>query len=252
MALPLKHIYYPGPLHGSQHCHGKWVCITQWSYEPCCAWPPKVDRSYWRVLTKHGQLEEEMATHSSIRAWRPYGLYEKAKRYDTRRWALLLGQKASNMLLGKWKWKSLSHVWLFATPWTMYSPRNSPGQNTGVGSLSLLQRISHPGIESRSPGLQADSLPAEPWGKPKNTGVGSLFLLQQIFLAQESNWGLLYCRQILYQTELCGEAWQAITNSSRKNERLGQSRNNARLWMCLVVKIKSILYRKILNKNLEC
>ena len=33
----------------------------------------------------------------------------------------------------------LSRVWLFATP--MYSPWNSPGQNTGVGSLSLLQGI---------------------------------------------------------------------------------------------------------------
>ena len=30
--------------------------------------------------------------------------------------------------------------------------------------------------------LEADSLPAEPQGKPKNTGVGSLSLLQQIFL----------------------------------------------------------------------
>ena len=36
------------------------------------------------------------------------------------------------------KWKSLRCVWLFATP---YSPRNSPGQITGVGSLSLLQGI---------------------------------------------------------------------------------------------------------------
>ena len=39
-----------------------------------------------------------------------------------------------------WKWKSLSCVRLFATPW-LYSPWNSPGQNTGVGSLSLLQGI---------------------------------------------------------------------------------------------------------------
>ena len=30
----------------------------------------------------------------------------------------------------------------------------------------------NPGIEPRSPALQADSLPAEPQGKPKNTGVG--------------------------------------------------------------------------------
>ena len=34
-------------------------------------------------------------------------------------------------------WKSLSRVRLFVTPWTVYSP----GQNTGVGSLSLLQEI---------------------------------------------------------------------------------------------------------------
>ena len=47
--------------------------------------------------------------------------------------------------------------------------------------------------------LQADSVPAEPPGKPKNTGVGSVSLLQRIFPTQESNWGLLDCRQILYQ-----------------------------------------------------
>ena len=39
-----------------------------------------------------------------------------------------------------WKWKLLSRVQLFATPW-LYSPWNSPGQNTGVNSLSLLQGI---------------------------------------------------------------------------------------------------------------
>ena len=36
-------------------------------------------------------------------------------------------------------------------------------------------------------------------GKPKNTGVGSLSLLQGIFLTQELNQSLLYCRQILYR-----------------------------------------------------
>ena len=59
--------------------------------------------------------------------------------------------------------------------------------------------LPNPGIELLSPALQADSLPAEPPGKPKNTGVGSLSLLQQIFLSQESNRGLLHCRRILYQ-----------------------------------------------------
>ena len=38
------------------------------------------------------------------------------------------------------------------------------------------------------------------WNSPgKNTGVGSLSLLQGIFPTQESNPGLLHCRRILYQ-----------------------------------------------------
>ena len=59
----------------------------------------------------------------------------------------------------KWKWKSLSRVQLFVTPWTSWS-RESPGQNTELGSLSLFQGI---------------------------------------FPTQGSNPGLLHCRQILYQ-----------------------------------------------------
>ena len=38
----------------------------------------------------------------------------------------------------------------------------------------------------------------------QNTGVGSLSLLQGIFLTQESNWGLLHCRRILYQLSYQG------------------------------------------------
>ena len=39
-----------------------------------------------------------------------------------------------------------------------------------------------------------------PWNTPcQNTGVGSCSLLQGIFPIQESNPGLLHCRQILYQ-----------------------------------------------------
>ena len=56
-----------------------------------------------------------------------------------------------------------------------------------------------PGIEPMSPTLQANSLPAEPPGKPQNPGVGSLSLLQGLFPTQESNQGLQHCRQILYQ-----------------------------------------------------
>ena len=44
------------------------------------------------------------------------------------------------------------------------------------------------------------------YGDPpgKNTGVGSLSLLQGIFLTQESNQGLLHCRQILLQLSYQG------------------------------------------------
>ena len=69
-----------------------------------------------------------------------------------------------------------------------------------LSSLSLLQgNLPNPGIKPSSPTLQAYSLPAEPQGMSKNTGVGSLSLLQQIFPTQESNRGLLHCRQILSQ-----------------------------------------------------
>ena len=57
----------------------------------------------------------------------------------------------------------------FLWPHELYSPWNSPGQNTGVGSLSLLQgNLPNPGIEPTSPALQADSLPAEPQGNKVN------------------------------------------------------------------------------------
>ena len=64
--------------------------------------------------------------------------------------------------------------------------------------------LPNPGIKPMSPTLQADSLPAEPQGKPKNTRVDSLSLLQCIFLTQESNQGFLCCRWILYQLSYQG------------------------------------------------
>ena len=63
---------------------------------------------------------------------------------------------------------------------------------------------SNPGIEPRSPALQADSLLSEPPGKPMNTGVGKPIPLQGNFPTQESNQGLLHCRWILYQLSYLG------------------------------------------------
>ena len=67
---------------------------------------------------------------------------------------------------------SENHSRLFATVHELYSPWKSPDQNTGVGSLSLLQGIfPNPEIEPRSPALQADSLPTELPGKPLESGA---------------------------------------------------------------------------------
>ena len=146
----------------------------------------------------------------------------------------------------KVKRESESHVRLFATPWTIQSlevsraerilvwvafpfPKGSsqPRDRTQVSLIvgrflcpwgfsrqeywsglpcPLPGYLPNPGIKPRSPSLRADSLSAEPPGKPRNTGVGGISLLQGIFLTQESNWGLLHCRGFLYQLSHLGRS----------------------------------------------
>ena len=110
-------------------------------------------------------------------------------------------------------------------PLGLYSPWNSLGQSTEVGSLSLLQvvlptqgsnpcllhcrwilyQLSHKGSpnESESVSVLSDSLQPHglysPWNSlGQNTGVGSVSLLQGIFPTQRSNPCLLHCRWMLY------------------------------------------------------
>jgi len=78
------------------------------------------------------------------------------------------------MCVYKWKWKSLSHVRLFATPWTIQSMEFSRPEYQNGYTFPFPGDLPNPGIEPRSPTLQADSLPAEPQGKTRNTGGGSL------------------------------------------------------------------------------
>ena len=97
----------------------------------------------------------------------------------------------------------LSHVWLFATPWTvaLQAPLSLEILQARIlawVAMTSSRGSSNQGIKPRSPVLQTDSLPAEPPGKPKNTGVGSLSLLQWIFPTQESNRGVLHCRWIFF------------------------------------------------------
>ena len=50
--------------------YGSLPCVTQWSSATCCAGPPKMDGSWWRVLTKRGPLKKGMVNHFSILASR--------------------------------------------------------------------------------------------------------------------------------------------------------------------------------------
>ena len=107
----------------------------------------------------------------------------------------------------------LSNVRLFATPWTVAHQHR--GLSVGILQARVLEWVAmpssrdlpNPGVESRSPALQADSLPSGPPRKPKNTGLGSLSLLQGILPTQESNQGLLPGRQILYQLSYQGSPY---------------------------------------------
>ena len=84
-------------------------------------------------------------------------------------------------------------------PHGLYSPWNSLGQNTGVGSLSFARGSSQPRDQTQISHIAGEFFTSWATEKPKNTRVGSLSLLQWIFPTQELNWGLLHCRQILYQ-----------------------------------------------------
>ena len=78
----------------------------------------------------------------------------------------------------KRKVKSFSHVWLFATPWTVaYQASLSMGFSrqeywSGLPFPSP-GYLPDPGIELRYPALQAHALTSEPPGKPKLPGFNS-------------------------------------------------------------------------------
>ena len=77
-------------------------------------------------------LEKEMATHSSVLAWRIPGT----------------GLPGGLPSMGS---RRVGHDWSDLAVAGVYSPWNSPGQNTGVGSRSLLQGIFP--MQGSNPGL---------------------------------------------------------------------------------------------------
>ena len=84
------------------------------------------------------------------------------------------------------KWKLLSRVWLFVTPWTIQSMELSRSEYWSAQPFPSPGDFPNPGMEPRSPTLLVDSLPAE------LEGVDCHFLLQGIFLTQGLNPYLLH------------------------------------------------------------
>ena len=76
----------------------------------------------------------------------------------------------------------------------------------GTVEKEMLRRFENHSVVSHS--LWPHGL-YSPWNSPgQNTGVGSLSLLQGIFLNQKLNWGLLHYRWILYQLSYEGTLWR--------------------------------------------
>ena len=67
-----------------------------------------------------------------------------------------------------------------------------------------------------------DPMNYSPWNSlGQNTGVGSLSLLQQIFPTQGSNWGLLHCRWILYQLSYLSSTQDGNLSLSNSTDNAG-------------------------------
>jgi len=102
------------------------------------------------------------------------------------------------MNIEKWKWTSFSHVQL-CNPMKYMVHGILRARIMEWAAFSFSQGSSK--SRDRTQVSHSASRFFTSWakGKPKNTGMGSLSLLQWIFPNQESNCGLLHCRQILYQ-----------------------------------------------------
>ena len=100
-------------------------------------------------------------------------------------------------------------------PRGLYSQWSSPGQNTRVGSLSLLKGIfPTQGLNPGSPHCKQIHYQLN----HKNTGLGSLSPLQWIIPTQELTWVLLPCRQILYQLRYQGSPCYLVQFSTTKTK----------------------------------
>ena len=113
---------------------------------------------------------------------------------------------------------SHSHIWSCEVKVTQLCPTLCEPMDYkvhGILQARIMERVafpfsrgsSQPRNQTQVPHIAGRSFTSWATREAQNTGVGSLSILQRIFLTQESNWGLLYCRWILYQLSYQGSSY---------------------------------------------
>ena len=89
-----------------------------------------------------------------------------------------------------------------------------------------------------------------PWNSPgQNTGVGNLSLLQGIFPTQELNPGLLHCRWILYQLSHQGSLWIAWGGERQTDTQAGDASSEGSLTLSVFNDTPQWLLSPMIVKN---
>ena len=112
--------------------------------------------------------------------------------------------QGQHLLLEGVKWKSLSRVWLFATPLTIQSIEFSSPEYYSGEPFPSPGDLPNPGIKPRSPALKADSLLADHKGSPRILEWVAYPFSRESSQPRSCNRGLLHCRRFLYQLSYQG------------------------------------------------
>ena len=170
------------------HCHGSWPS----------GWRPEVEASVGRFLLRP-------PSSPGVFSRSPHAVCAHTFLVSGARYPLLVKDQSNWIRAALWCAESLSRVRLFATPWTVAHPAPLSLEFSRLEYWRGLPcpppgDLLYPGIEPGSPSLQAVSSSSE----PLEYGVAE-------FPTQESNQGLLDCRQILYQLSYQGSPRLLLT-----------------------------------------
>ena len=121
------------------------------------------------ILLGFQSWEVKVLTQASLRTFRGLSLAPRNRSLGRKMCTLRVIIKQSyNLKKKRWsEWRSLSCVWLFVIPWPIQSMEFSSPEYWSGKPFPSPGDLPNTGIEPRCPALQADSLPAEPQGKPR-------------------------------------------------------------------------------------